>query len=151
MKKFDEVKKGRSMDFPYDDIIDLPHPTSKKHPRMSMTDRAAQFSPFAALSGFSWVIQEAGRLTDTRVELGASDQADLERTLNVLDSQEEEHPQIQVTYFLPDTRKEGGAYVTITGRLKRIDQVKGVLVLQEGVNVPIHDIRTVEIAGLSRE
>ena len=100
MKKFDEVKKGRSMDFPYDDIIDLPHPTSKKHPRMSMTDRAAQFSPFAALSGFSWVIQEAGRLTDTRVELGASDQADLERTLNLLDSQEEEHPQIQVTYFL---------------------------------------------------
>lgn len=137
--------------FPYDDIIHLPHPTSKKHPRMSMEERAAQFSPFAALTGFGGVIQETGRLTDARVELGESDRAELERTLNFLDSQEEEHPLVQVTYFLPDARKEGGAYVTVTGRLKRIDQAEGTLLLQEGMRIPIRDIRSVGIIGPSRE
>ena len=139
------------MNGPYDNIIDLPHPTSKKHPRMSMEERAAQFAPFAALTGFGGVIRETGRLTDRRVELGESDRAELERTLNFLDSQEEEHPAVQVAYFLPDARKEGGAYVTVTGRLKRIDQVEGVLLLQEGVRVPIRDIREVRVASLSPE
>ena len=139
------------MNGPYDDIIHLPHPTSKKHPRMSMEERAAQFSPFAALTGFGGVIQETGRLTDRRVELGESDRAELERTLNFLDSQEEEHPLVQVTYFLPDARKEGGAYITVTGHLKRIDQVEGMLLLQEGVRVPIRDIREVRVASLSPE
>ena len=139
------------MSSPYEDIIHLPHPTSKKHPRMSMEERAAQFSPFAALAGFGGVIQETGRLTDRRVELGESDRAELERTLNFLDSQEEEHPLVQTTYFLPDARKEGGAYVTVTGHLKRIDQVEGVLLLQEGVRVPIPDIREVRVANLSQE
>ena len=139
------------MNGPYDDIIHLPHPTSKKHPRMSMEERAAQFSPFAALTGFGGVIQETGRLTDRRVELGESDRAELERTLNFLDSQEEEHPLVQVTYFLPDARKEGGAYITVTGHLKRIDQVEGMLLLQEGVRVPIRDIREVRVANLSQE
>ena len=137
--------------FPYEDILHLPHPTSKKHPRMSMEERAAQCSPFAALTGFGGVIQETGRLTDRRVELGESDRAELERTLNFLDSQEEEHPLVQVTYFLPDERKEGGAYVTVTGRLKRIDQAKGTLLLQEGMRIPIRDIRSVGIIGPSRE
>ena len=128
--KMSEKTKGQPMNGPYDNIIDLPHPTSKKHPRMSMEERAAQFAPFAALTGFGGVIRETGRLTDRRVELGESDRAELERTLNFLDSQEEEHPAVQVAYFLPDARKEGGAYVTVTGRLKRIDQTKGMLLLQ---------------------
>ena len=139
------------MNGPYDNIIDLPHPTSKKHPRMSMEERAAQFAPFAALTGFGGVIRETGRLTDRRVELGESDRAELERTLNFLDSQEEEHPAVQVAYFLPDARKEGGAYVTVTGRLKRIDQTKGMLLIQEGTQIPIRDIRSVGIIGPSRE
>lgn len=139
------------MSGPYEDISHLPHPTSKKHPRMSMEERVAQFSPFAALTGFGGVIRETGRLTDAQVELGESDQAELERTLNFLDSQEEEHPLVQVTYFLPDERKEGGAYVTVTGRLKRIDQAKGTLLLQEGMRIPIRDIRSVGIIGPSRE
>lgn len=130
------------MNGPYDDIIHLPHPTSKKHPRMSMEERAAQFSPFAALTGFGGVIQETGRLTDRRVELGESDRAELERTLNFLDSQEEEHPLVQVTYFLPDERKEGGAYVTVTGRLKRIDQVENLL-LVGSYRIPIEELREV--------
>lgn len=139
------------MNGPYDDIIHLPHPTSKKYPRMSMEERAAQFSPFAALTGFGGVIQETGRLTDARVELGESDRAELEQTLNFLDSQEEEHPLVQAMYFLPDARKEGGSYVTVTGHLKRIDQVEGVLLLQEGMRIPIRDIRSVGIIGPSRE
>ena len=140
------------MSGPYEDIIHLPHPTSKKHPRMSMEERAAQFSPFAALTGFGGVIQETGRLTDRRVELGESDRAELERTLNFLDSQEEEHPLVQVTYFLPDERKEGGAYITVTGHLKRIDQVGGVLLLQESSPIPIRDMLHIEaIPFLSEE
>lgn len=138
------------MNHAYDDIIRLPHPTSRKHPRMSMEERAAQFAPFAALTGFGGVIRETGRLTDKQVELGESDQVELERVLTFLDSQEEEHPMIKVTYFLPDTYKEGGTYVTVTGHLKRIDQVEGVLLLWEGVRVPIQDIRSVGIDGLSQ-
>lgn len=94
-------------DHAYDDIIHLPHPTSKKHPRMSMAERAAQFSPFAALTGFDGVIRETGRLTDQRVELEESDREELERRLNYLDAQEREHPLVQVTYFLPDEKKGG--------------------------------------------
>lgn len=138
------------MNHAYDDIIRLPHPTSRKHPRMSMEERAAQFAPFAALTGFGDVIRETGRLTDKQVELGESDQVELERVLTFLDSQEEEHPMIKVTYFLPDTYKEGGTYVTVTGHLKRIDQVEGALLLWEGVRVPIQDIRSVGIDGLSQ-
>ena len=138
------------MNHAYDDIIRLPHPTSRKHPRMSMEERAAQFAPFAALTGFGGVIRETGRLTDKQVELGESDQVELERVLTFLDSQEEEHPMIKVTYFLPDTYKEGGTYVTVTGHLKRIDQVEGALPLWEGVRVPIQDIRSVGIDGLSQ-
>ena len=138
------------MNHAYDDIIRLPHPTSRKHPRMSMEERAAQFAPFAALTGFGGVIRETGRLTDKQVELGESDQVELERVLTFLDYQEEEHPMIKVTYFLPDTYKEGGTYVTVTGHLKRIDQVEGALLLWEGVRVPIQDIRSVGIDGLSQ-
>lgn len=138
------------MNHAYDDIIRLPHPTSRKHPRMSMEERAAQFAPFAALTGFGGVIRETGRPTDKQVELGESDQVELERVLTFLDSQEEEHPMIKVTYFLPDTYKEGGTYVTVTGHLKRIDQVEGALLLWEGVRVPIQDIRSVGIDGLSQ-
>ncbi len=138
------------MNHAYDDIIRLPHPTSRKHPRMSMEERAAQFAPFAALTGFGGVIRETGRLTDKQGELGESDQVELERVLTFLDSQEEEHPMIKVTYFLPDTYKEGGTYVTVTGHLKRIDQVEGALLLWEGVRVPIQDIRSVGIDGLSQ-
>lgn len=132
------------MNGPYDEILHLPHPTSKKHPRMSMADRAAQFSPFAALTGFGGVIQETGRLTRQRVELGESDQEELERRLNWLDAWVGEHPPVKVTYFLPDEKKEGGAYVTVQDRLKRIDTAEGVLLLEGGGRVPLEEIQWIE-------
>ena len=100
--------------FPYDDIANLPHPTSKKHPRMSMEERAAQFSPFAALTGFGAVLQETGRLTGSRRGLTDSDIRQLEEQLTWLAEHEGEHPKITVTYFLPDERKEGGEYAMLT-------------------------------------
>lgn len=128
------------MSGPYDDIIDLPHPTSKKHPRMSMGERAAQFSPFAALTGFGEVIRETGRLTDQRVELGESDREELERQLHYLCACERERPGVQVTYFVPDELKEGGSYTTITGKLKRVDPAERILMLEEGHKIPIGEI-----------
>ena len=128
----------------YDDIIHLPHPTSKKHPRMSMAERAAQFSPFAALTGFDGVIRETGRLTDQRVEREESDREELERRLNYLDAQEREHPLVQVTYFLPDEKKEGGRYVTTTGRLKRIDETRRILRMADRTAIPLEDILAIE-------
>lgn len=128
------------MSGPYDDIMDLPHPTSKKHPRMSMGERAAQFSPFAALTGFGEVIRETGRLTDQRVELGESDREELERQLNYLRACERERPGVQVTYFVPDEFKEGGSYTTITGKLKRVDPGERILMLEEGHKIPIGEI-----------
>lgn len=129
----------------YDDIIHLPHPTSKKHPRMSMAERAAQFSPFAALTGFGAVIRETGRLTDQRIELGESDREELERVLHYLDAQGETHPLVEVTYFQPDEKKEGGAYLTATGRWKRMDAGAGELFLEDGTRIPLEDIAAVEI------
>lgn len=130
--------------FPYDDIANLPHPTSKKHPRMSMEERAAQFSPFAALTGLGAVLQETGRLTGSRRGLTDSDIRQLEEQLTWLAEHEGEHPKITVTYFLPDERKEGGEYATLTGRLKRLDLVERVLLLEAGERVPLGDIFLLE-------
>ena len=130
--------------FPYDDIANLPHPTSKKHPRMSMEERVAQFSPFAALTGFGAVLQETGRLTGSRRGLTDSDIRQLEEQLTWLAEHEGEHPKITVTYFLPDERKEGGEYAMLTGRVKRLDPVERVLLLEAGERVPIGDILLLE-------
>ena len=130
--------------FPYDDIVNLPHPTSKKHPRMSMEERAAQFSPFAALTGFGAVLQETGRLTGSRRGLTDSDIRRLEEQLTWLAEHEGGHPEITVTYLRPDERKEGGEYAARTGRVKRLDPVERVLVFEAGESVPIGDILLLE-------
>ena len=124
----------------YEDIINLPHHQSSVHPRMSMAERAAQFAPFAALTGFGGVIRETGRLTGSRRVLTDSDIRRLEEQLTGLAEHEGEHPEVTVTYFLPDERKEGGEYATLTGRLKRLDPVERVLLFEAGERVPIGDI-----------
>ena len=131
------------MHFKYDDILDLPRPKSAHEP-MPMGDRAAQFSPFAALTGYEDAIDETARLTDARVELGESAVEELERKLIDLAARISERPEISVTYFVPDARKEGGAYVTRTGTLKRIDELGRELVFADGVRIAVGDIISVE-------
>ena len=129
---------------PYNDIIHLPHPTSAKHLRMPIQDRAAIFSPFAALSGHSAAIAETARLTDRRMELDEDTKMELDLKQQVLNNITEEHPEITVTWFRPDERKEGGTYVTTAGRLKRIDEVERALVLTDGTAIPLADVVGIE-------
>ena len=129
---------------PYDDILHLPHPTSKNHPRMSIQERAAQFSPFAALTGHAAAIAETARLTDQKMELDEDTRAELDRRQAILLEHISERPEVTITWFRPDERKEGGAYVTTTGRLKKIDQVERILVLMDGTNIPLEDVAALE-------
>lgn len=124
----------------YDDIIDLPHHVSKKHPQMSLHDRAAQFSPFAALTGYEDAVGEAARLTDRRQELDEEQAARLEQQLSLLTETVAERPEITVTYFLPDARKSGGKYVTVQGTLRRIDETEKTLIFTDGRRIAIWDI-----------
>ena len=124
----------------YDDILNLPHPTSAKHPRMPISDRAAIFSPFAALTGHGDAIQETARLTEQKMELDEDAKAELDRRQAVLLEHIKEQPEITVTWFQPDERKDGGAYLTTTGRLKKIDQVERRLFLLDGTKIPLDDV-----------
>ena len=129
----------------YDDIIGLPHPEPQTHPRMSLHDRAAQFSPFAALTGHSAAIAETGRLTDSRVILDEYEMARVDDALQRLQELLPQKPMATITYFVPDGRKTGGAYQTISGTVKRIDTVNGVLFLTDQRTIPITDIFDVSI------
>lgn len=132
------------MSGPYDDMIDLPHPISKKHPRMSIRDRAAIFSPFAALSGHGAAIVETARLTDRRMELDEDTKEELDQKQAVLMEHIEEQPEVTVTWFQPDERKEGGAYLTVTGRLKKLDKIRRVLVLTDGTKILLANVVELE-------
>ena len=128
----------------YDDIIDLPHHVSATRPRMSMIDRAAQFSPFQALTGYGAAIQETGRLTDQRIELTEDFRAVLDRKQQLLVENLADHPEVSVTYFVPDERKAGGAYVTVTGRVKKVDDYQRLLLLTDGTKIPLDEILDME-------
>lgn len=128
----------------YDDIIHLPHHVSKTRPQMSLEDRAAQFSPFAALTGYDAAILETGRLTEDKLELGEETQAILDRKQRYLAEIIDTKPEITVTYFVPDEKKSGGAYSTVTGFLKRIDEYERVLVLTDGRKIQLDAILDIE-------
>lgn len=123
------------MSGPYDDIIHLSHPVSWTRKRMSMIDRAAQFSPFAALTGYDAAIREAGRLTENPIDLGMDAEAILNEKIRLLAQNLEKRPQISVTYFVPDTRKSGGSYVTVTGAVRKIDPYEETLLMEDGTAV----------------
>ena len=125
---------------PYDDILHLPHPTSKRHPRMPIVDRAAQFSPFAALTGHGAAIEETARVTDRRIELDEDAKEQLDQTLQLLLERMDEQPEITVTWFSPDKKKAGGQYHTATGKLKRIDTQESRLILTDGNQIPLEDL-----------
>jgi hypothetical protein len=121
----------------YDDIIDMAHPEPKNHPRMSMMARAAQFAPFAALTGYDAVIHETARLTDQPVELEEYDHDRLNRRFAELMENLEEHPVISVSFFKPDEKKAGGRYVSASGYLKKIDTYAQLLILEDGTSIPL--------------
>lgn len=127
----------------YDDIINLPHPTSAKHPRMPIADRAAQFQPFQALVGYGTAIAETVRLTDQKAELTEEEKAILDEKLRLL---LETGGTGVFTYFLPDERKDGGAYVTTMGAVKKIDPLEGRVVFTDGTQIPIEDILEIEFS-----
>ena len=132
------------MNNPYDDILYLsyPFPTSRK--RMSMTERGAQFSPFAALTGFDAAIRETGRLTERQIELDMDERTMLDEKLQSIFQIQYDRPEITVTYFIPDNRKTGGSYARITGNLKRIDPHQEIILMMDGTTLSFSCICDIE-------
>ena len=129
----------------YDDVIWQQHPTSKKHPRMSRMNRAAQFAPFAALTGYEESIEETARLTDRKIELCEDDIEDINIKLNFIKEHIKERPEVIVTYFQPDAKKDGGAYITVSGRVRRIDEVNRVVVFGNDEMILIETIKKIDL------
>ena len=127
----------------YDDIIDLPHPTSKKHPRMSRQNRAAQFSPFAALTGYNAAIKETERNTEQKRMLSEDAIAEINENLQLIQEKKNEHPYVYISYFEKDIKKEGGIYKTIISQYKHLDEYKNILITIDGNEIPIEDISSI--------
>lgn len=128
----------------YDDIIGLPRHSSAAHPHMPVADRAAQFSPFAALAGHGAAIRETARLTDQKIELDENSREILDEKLMSAVGRLGEQPEVAVTYFVPDGRKSGGSYATAHGRVKKLDEYEGLIVLSDGTRIPLGDIIGIE-------
>ena len=128
----------------YDDILHLARSQLKKHRPMPMEDRAAQFLPFAALTGYDAAVSETARLTEDRIELDPQEAERLGERLAVLIKRQQEQPELSLLYFVPDTRKAGGAYVTVSGRIKKITDFPRCIYLTDGSRIPIEDIVAVE-------
>jgi hypothetical protein len=128
----------------YDDIINLPRHVSKTRPQMPLIDRAAQFSPFAALTGHDSAIQETARLTDDRVELDEYIKNALNDKLQVLINWLEGKPAVKIRYFKPDENKEGGYYITANGTIKKIDEYEQIIIMDDGTVIPIDEIISIE-------
>lgn len=131
-------------DHRYDDIIRLPHPVSSTRPQMPMQDRAAQFSPFAALTGYGDAIREIGRLTSERAELDEEERELLDRKQQYLLEHLAEHPALTVTYFVPDEKKDGGAYLSKSGTLKKIDEIGRWMLFADGTKISLDEITGIE-------
>lgn len=128
----------------YNDIINLPHYQSKKRPHMSIYDRAAQFSPFAALTGHDEAIKETARLTDKRAELSETEKTILDEKFRFIMEHIYDRPEITVTYFVPDTLKSGGMYVDFTGCVKKYDYHNRILHFTDNTEIKVDDITEIE-------
>ena len=124
----------------YDEIINLPHHVSKTRPQMPMSDRAAQFAPFAALTGYESAIKETGRLTDERIELDEEALTALNRKYQLLMDTLDDAPEVTIIYFQPDERKAGGQYVSATGTVKKVDTFGRRILLQDGTRIPLDSV-----------
>lgn len=126
----------------YKDIINLPHKQSSKRPRMSLLDRAAQFAPFAALTGYDDAIKETGRLTDERIEMSEEKLSVLNARYQILVDHLGEEPEVAITYFVPDIYKTGGSYITTTGVVKKLDTYERLITMTDGTRILMDDILT---------
>lgn len=126
--------------FPYEDIVNLSPHISKKHPQPSMMDRAARFAPFAAITGYEEMVLEEARVTEARIDLDEGALALLNEKLNMIQEFLDEEPEVTITYFEPDKKKSGGAYVNITGIVKRIDEYEHFVIMTDGKKIRIEDI-----------
>ena len=132
--------------FPYHDILHHAHHVSPTRAKMSMIERAAQFAPFAALTGYDAAIAETARLTGGKVELDECEKSELDRKLQILQDHCREFPPVRVTHFVADQRKEGGAYVITEGTCKKVDSHAQLLILTAGQCIPLGDILELESA-----
>lgn len=128
----------------YDSIINLPHHVSTKRPQMAMLDRAAQFAPFAALTGYDAAIKETGRLTDDKIEMSEEHLTVLNTKYQILIDLLDEKNEVIFTYFLPDEKKDGGAYVTKQGIVKKVDDYERLITLYDGTKIPMENVLTIE-------
>lgn len=135
----------KSQSHKYDDIINLPHHVSKSHPPMEIMDRAAQFSPFSALTGYEAAAKETQRLTQPRIELDESEKLLLDKKFHQLEAELSLNPVISVTYFVPDKRKEGGAYSTVSGKVSKIDYYKKNIQMESGEILSLDDIIDIQL------
>ena len=129
----------------YDDIINLPHHVSKKHPPMSLYARASQFAPFAALTGYGDAVNETARITGTRIELSEEMKEIINEKLNVINKSITSKPLVTLTYFVKDKRKSGGEYTSITGNVKQIDLANGIIILTSKKGINISDLIDIKI------
>ncbi|MDD4495467.1 MAG: hypothetical protein PHV32_14200 [Eubacteriales bacterium] len=128
----------------YDDIINLPHHVSTTRPHMKAIDRAAQFSPFAALTGYDAAVKETARLTDERIELSEDMKTVLSDRLQIIADRMKEQPEIAIIYFQPDAKKNGGAYITAISAVKKIDEYERIVVMTDGTAIPIDEIISID-------
>lgn len=130
--------------FPYEDIVNLPPHISKKHPQPSMMDRAARFAPFAAITGYEEMVLEEARVTEEQIHLDEDAVALICEKINMIQEFIDEEPEVRITYFEPDKKKSGGAYITITGTPKRVDEFEQLLILIDGKKINFKDIICLE-------
>ena len=128
----------------YDEIMGLPHHVSKTRPQMPMSDRAAQFAPFAALTGYDAAIKETRRLTDERIELDVEALSALDMKYQLLMEALDEAPEVTITYFQPDERKAGGKYVSAVGAVKKIDDFERRITMRDGTRIPTDDVLSID-------
>ena len=128
----------------YDEIMGLPHHVSRTRPQMPMSDRAAQFAPFAALTGYDSAIKETGRLTDEKIELDEEALAALGMKYQFLMDALDDEPEVTITYFQPDERKAGGKYVSATGTVKKVDDFERRITMRDGTKIPMDDVLSID-------
>lgn len=128
----------------YDDIINLPHYELKYHKKMSIISRAAQFSPFVALTGYSDLVNETARITGRKIELSEEELTDLDRKLQILNNNIKDKPDVKITYFIPDNKKSGGKYEVINGNVRKIDYINHAIILTNSKKIYIENILNIE-------